>query len=59
MVQFTTDISILVQLITGAVGFQGLFLNLSEKHQILKNVLTLEMIVQCVEFFFIFISFVA
>jgi hypothetical protein len=52
MVQLTTDISILVQLITGAVGFQGLFLNLSEKHKILKNVLTLEMIVQCVEFFF-------
>ena len=52
MVQFTTDISILVQFITGVLGLQGLFINLSEKHQILKEVLTLEMIVQSVEFFF-------
>jgi hypothetical protein len=52
MVQLTTDISILVQFITGVLGLQGLFINLSEKHQILKEVLTLEMIVQSVEFFF-------
>ena len=49
MVQLTTDISIVIQFITGVVGLQGLFFNLSEKHQILKNVLTLEMIVQCIE----------
>lgn len=52
MVQLTTDISIIVQFITGVLGLQGLFINLSEKHQILKEVLTLEMIVQSVEFFF-------
>lgn len=52
MVQLTTDISIVIQFITGVVGLQGLFFNLSEKHQILKNVLTLEMIVQCIEFIF-------
>ena len=52
MVQLTTDISILVQFITGLLGLQGLFINLTEKHQILKEVLTLEMIVQSVEFFF-------
>ena len=52
MVQLTTDISIVIQFITGVVGLQGLFFNLTEKHQILKNVLTLEMIVQCIEFIF-------
>lgn len=51
-VQFTTDLSIIVQLITGIIGLQGLFINLSEKHQILHSVLTLETIVQCIEFFF-------
>jgi hypothetical protein len=52
MVQLTTDISILIQLVTGVIGLQGLFIKLPEKHQILREVLTLEMIVQCVEFFF-------
>ena len=51
-VQFTTDLSIIVQLITGIIGFQGLLINLSEKHQILTSVLTLESIVQSIEFFF-------
>ena len=57
-VSLTTDLSIIVKLITGILGLQGLFINLTEKHQILKDVLTLEMIVQGIEFFFIFISFV-
>ena len=51
-VRLTTDISIIIQVITGIVGLQALFINLTEKHQILKNVLTLEMIVQGVELFF-------
>ena len=50
-VRLTTDVSIIVQLITGIIGLQGLFINVTEKHHILKNVLTLEMIVQCIEFF--------
>ena len=50
-VRLTTDVSIIVQLITGILGLQGLFINVTEKHHILKNVLTLEMIVQCIEFF--------
>ena len=50
-VKLTTDLSIIVQLITGIIGLQGLFIKLPEKHQILKSVLTLEMIVQCIEFF--------
>ncbi len=51
-VQFTTDLSIIVQVITGILCFQALFINLSEKHQILHSVLTLETIVQSIEFFF-------
>jgi hypothetical protein len=50
-VSLTTDISIIVQVITGILGLQGLFIKVTEKHQILKNVLTLEMIVQGIEFF--------
>jgi hypothetical protein len=50
-VSLTTDLSIIVQVITGIVGLQGLFINLTDKHKILKNVLTLEMIVQGIELF--------
>lgn len=50
-VSLTTDLSIIVQVITGILGLQGLFINVTEKHQILKNVLTLEMIVQGIELF--------
>lgn len=51
-VKFSTDLSILIQLITGVIGLQGIFLYLSDKHKILREVLTLEMIVQFVELFF-------
>jgi len=51
-VSLTTDVSIIVQVITGIVGLQALFINVTEKHQILKHVLTLEMFVQTVELFF-------
>jgi hypothetical protein len=51
-VRLTTDLSIIVQVITGIVGLQALFINVTEKHQILKNVLSLEMIVQSIELFF-------
>ena len=51
-VQFSTDLSIIVQLVTGIIGLQGLFFKLPEKHQILHSVLTLETIVQGIEFFF-------
>jgi hypothetical protein len=48
-VKLTTDLSIIIQIITGIIGLQGLFINVTEKHEILKNVLTLEMIVQGIE----------
>jgi len=51
-VKFSTDLSIIVQLITGLIGIQGIFLYLTDKHKILREVLTLEMIVQFVELFF-------
>uniref|UniRef100_A0A6C0DZR2 Uncharacterized protein n=1 Tax=viral metagenome TaxID=1070528 RepID=A0A6C0DZR2_9ZZZZ len=51
-VKFSTDLSILIQIITGLIGIQGIFLNLEDKHIILKQILTLEMIVQFVELFF-------
>ena len=51
-VKFSTDLSILIQIITGFIGLQGLFLYLTDKHKILREVLTLEMIVQFVELFF-------
>jgi bacteriorhodopsin len=48
-VKLTTDLSIIIQIITGIIGLEGLFINVTEKHEILKNVLTLEMIVQVIE----------
>jgi len=55
-VQFTTNLSIIVQIFTGLVGINGLFVDLPEKHQILQNILKLELGVQFVElFFYIFV----
>lgn len=51
-VKFSTDLSILIQIITGLIGLQGIFLYLADKHIILREVLTLEMLVQFVELFF-------
>jgi len=51
-VDFTTDLSILVQIITGIASFQGIFINLPDKHKILNEVLALETFVQVVELFF-------
>jgi bacteriorhodopsin len=51
-VKFTTDLSIFVQIVTGLVSMQGIFLKLPDRHQILTDVLRLETIVQFVELFF-------
>jgi bacteriorhodopsin len=48
----STNLSILVQIITGAIGFEGIQKTLSENHQILSDLLKLETIVQFVELFF-------
>ena len=51
-VNLTTDLSIFVQIITGIVSFQGVFIKLPEEHKILNEVLALESFVQVVELFF-------
>jgi hypothetical protein len=51
-VNITTYTSIIVQLLTGILGVSGLFKNLSEKNNILIQILTLEMTVQFIELFF-------
>lgn len=52
LVYFTTDTSIIVQLITGIIAIRGLFDELKPEHLILKSALTFEMIVQAVQFTF-------
>ena len=55
-VKFSTNLSIIIQILTGLIGIHGLFIRLPEKHKILQNILTLELIVQFVElFFYIFV----
>ena len=55
-VYVSTNISIIIQIITGLIGLSGLFINVPEKHEILQNVLTLETIVQFIEIsFYIFV----
>ena len=47
----STNVSIIIQILS-AIGLNGIFINLPEKHKILQNILTLEMIVQFIELFF-------
>ena len=55
-VQLTTNLSIIVQILTGLIGVNGLFVDLPEKHKILQNILKLDLGVQFVElFFYIFV----
>lgn len=51
-VKFSTDLSIFIQIITGLISMQGIFLTLPKKHGILKEILTLETMVQFIELFF-------
>jgi len=52
IVNLATKISLAVQLITGIFGFYGLAIPLAAKDIILRQVLTLEMVVQVIEFIF-------
>jgi bacteriorhodopsin len=55
-VNISTNLSIIVQLLTGIIGVNGIFVDISEKNKILQSILTLEMLVQFIElFFYIFI----
>ena len=52
LVKITTYLSILIQLVTGFFGFVGLTYKLPPPHNILTGALTIEMIVQAIEFIF-------
>lgn len=52
LVKYTTKLSIIAQILTGIFGFIGIFISLPNYHAILGDVLTLEMIVQMIEFAF-------
>jgi bacteriorhodopsin len=55
-VNTTKNISILIQIITGIISIQGIFLTLPKEHQILTDLLKLESFVQFIELmFYIFI----
>ncbi len=55
---YTVILSLIVQILTGLVGFHGLSLKLKEEDNILWEVLLMEMIVQVIEFaFYIWLSY--
>lgn len=55
--QLSIYLSMIIQIITGIVGFRGFYFQIPEKHQILKTINRLEFGVQVVEFcFYIWIS---
>lgn len=60
LVETTTRASLLIQLVTGVLGAQGLMVPLKPEDSILRDVLSLEMAVQVLEFFFylFFVTFV-
>ena len=51
-VNFSTNLSIIIQIITGLFSIQGIFIKLPKKHLILNEILFIESLVQCVELFF-------
>ena len=57
-VKNTIWFSLLIQLITGIIPLHTLFININEKHDILKDILILETVVQFIEMlFYIWIAF--
>ena len=52
LVQQTTYLSILIQFLTGLVGFMGIHTSLPQPHAILVQALKIELVVQLIEFFF-------
>jgi len=51
-VKYSTDLSILIQIISGVIFIQAISFNLPPKHAILKEILQLETLVQCIELFY-------
>ncbi len=53
-VQFSTNLSIFIQIITGLLSIQGIFIPLPDQYLVIREILVLEIIVQIVELFFYF-----
>jgi len=53
-VQFSTNLSIFIQIVTGLLSIQGIFIPLLDKHLVVREILVVETIVQIVELFFYF-----
>jgi bacteriorhodopsin len=51
-VEFSTNLSIIIQIITGLFSMQGIFIKLPKKHIVLNDILLVESLVQGVELFF-------
>jgi hypothetical protein len=51
-VKTTTEFSIIIQIITGLIGLLSVFFTVDAQHQILNDILTVELIVQIVELVF-------
>jgi bacteriorhodopsin len=55
-VSFSTNASVIIQILSGLIGISGIVTNIPEKHKILQSILSIEMIVQSIELiFYIFI----
>jgi hypothetical protein len=53
-VLFSTNLSIFIQIVTGLISARGIFIPLTSKHAVLRDILILETFVQIVELFFYF-----
>ena len=51
-VNLSTNVNIIIQILTGLIGISGLVTNIPEKHKILQSILSIEMIVQFIELIF-------
>lgn len=51
-VKTTTEFSIIIQILSGLIGIFGLFVTVDIQHQILNDILSIELIVQIVELIF-------
>jgi hypothetical protein len=53
-VQFSTNLSIFIQIVTGLVSMLGIFTPFEEKHLVIRDILIIETFVQIIELFFYF-----
>jgi hypothetical protein len=51
-INISTNLSIFIQIVTGLIGIQGIFVELPIKHLILRELLIIETVVQFIELFY-------